>query len=167
MLGILARVYILGMTRWVFHLGPACRHSCLVFSCLALSLCFLLFFCFIVDVFKSTMWSNLQATVPSDDHHLGVLAYSLLDVTSAGRASSTTTKYSMIYARWKCWAHHHNLPAFPAFRYEFTLYLCHLMADAKTVSPIESAVHGIAIVHHLAREQSPSEIRESHLDSGL
>ena len=31
------------------------------------------------------------------------------------------------------------------------------MADAKTVSPIESAIHGIALVHHLAGEQSPSE----------
>ena len=37
------------------------------------------------------MWSNLQAAVPPDDHHLGVLAASLPDVTLAERASSTTT----------------------------------------------------------------------------
>jgi len=31
------------------------------------------------------------------------------------------------------------------------------MADAKTASLIESAVHGIAWAHHLAGERSPSE----------
>ena len=31
------------------------------------------------------------------------------------------------------------------------------MADAKTASSMESAVHGIAWVHHLAGERSPSE----------
>ena len=31
------------------------------------------------------------------------------------------------------------------------------MVDAKTAAPLESAIHGIAWVHHLAGERSPSE----------
>ena len=54
-----------------------------------MSLCFVLFcFYLFVDVFKSAMWSNL----PPEEHHLGVMADSFLDVTLAGRASSTTTQ---------------------------------------------------------------------------
>ena len=48
-------------------------------------------------------------------------------------------------------------PAFPASPYPFALYLRHLKADAKTASSVGSAVHGIAWVHYLAGEQSPSE----------
>ena len=103
------------------------------------------------------MWSNLQAAVPRDDHHLRSLADSLPDVVLAGRAPSTATKYSATYARWKRWARVQCLPAFPASPYHFALYLRHLMAEAKTAAPIESAVHAIAWVHHLAGEQSPSE----------
>ena len=31
---------------------------------------FVFFFFLFVDVFQSAMWSNLQAAVPRDDHHL-------------------------------------------------------------------------------------------------
>ena len=78
---------------------------------------------------------------------------SLPDVTLAGRASSTKTKYSAIYARWKRWAGDHDLPTFTASSYDLALYLRHL-ADAFF---IEFAVRGIAWVHHLAGERSPSE----------
>ena len=78
-------------------------------------------------------------------------------MTLAGRATSTATKYSATYARWKLWARDHDLPAFPAFPYHFALYLRHLMVYAKTTSSIESAVHGIAWVRDLAGERSPSE----------
>lgn len=75
----------------------------------------------------------------------------------AGGASSTKTKYSAIYTRWKRWAHDHDLPALPASPHHFARYLRHLMADAKTAFPIESAVHGMSWVYHLAGERSPSE----------
>ena len=70
---------------------------------------------------------------------------------------STTTKYSATYARWKRWVRDHDLPAFPASPYHFALFLHDLMVDAKMAAPIESAIHGIAWVHHLAGERSPSE----------
>ena len=64
--------------------------------------CFVL--CFYISVWPGdcfpTMWANLQAAVPPDDHHLRVLADSFPDVTLAGRASSTTTKFSAIHASW-------------------------------------------------------------------
>ena len=118
---------------------------------------FLFLFFLFVDVFKSAMWSNLQAAVPRDDFELRLLADSLPDVALAGRAPSTTTKYSATYARWKRWPRDQGLPAFPASPYHFALYLRHLMAEARTAAPIESAVHAIAWVHHLAGERSPSE----------
>ena len=158
MWGILAGVYILAVKEWVFHLGLAFLRSCFVllyhiFLLLCLSLCFLLF----VDVFQSAMWSNLQAAVPRDFLELRSLADSLPDVALAGRAPSTATKYSATYARWKRWARAQGLPAFPASPYHFVLYLRHLIEEAKTAAPIESAVHAISWVHHLAGERSPSE----------
>jgi len=103
------------------------------------------------------MWSNLQAAIPRDDFELRFRADSLPDVALAGRAPNTATKYSATYATWKRWARDQGLPAFPASPYHFALYLHHLMAEAKTAAPIESAVHAIAWVHHLAGERSPSE----------
>ena len=127
----------------------------LLYFCLACVLFVLFCFSFFVDVFKSTMWSNLQAAVPPDEHHFGVLADSLPDLTLAGGASIITTKYSAIYARWKRWAPDHDRPALPASPHHFALYLRRLMADAKTAFPIESAVYGMSWVHHLAGERSP------------
>ena len=140
--------------------------SCFVLSIVlcyhvfAWRVCLFVFFLsfFFVVVFKSAMWSNHQVAVPLvDNHHSRVLADSLPDVSLARRASSTTIKYSVIYARWKRWARDHGLPAFPASPYDFALYLPHLIADAKTTSAIKCAVHSIAWVHHLAGERSPSE----------
>ena len=128
---------------------------CIIYFCSRVCL-FLFFFFFFVDVFKSVMWSNLQAAVPRDDFELRFLADLLPDVALAGRAPSTATKYSATYARWKRWARDQILPAFPASPH-FALYLRHLMAEAKTAAPVESAVHAIALVHHLAGERSPSE----------
>lgn len=102
-------------------------------------LSFFLFF-FLVDVFKSALRSNLRAAIPPDDHHLTALADFLPAVTLAGRTTSTITKYSATYARWKLWACDHDLPAFPASPYHFALCFRHFMADAKTPSPIECAV---------------------------
>ena len=122
--------------------------------------CFMVSYIFVavsVSVFQSAMWSNLQAAVPWDDLELRSLADSLHDVALAGRAPSNATKYSATYARWKRWARAQGLPAFPASPYHFVLYLRHLMEEAKTAAPIESAIHAIAWVHHLAGERSPSE----------
>ena len=103
------------------------------------------------------MWSNLQAAVPRDDYYLKPLADSLPDVALAGRASSTASKYSTSYARWRRWARDQGLPGNPASPYHFALYLRHLMVEAKTAAPIETAVPAIAWVHHLAGERSLSE----------
>ena len=126
-----------------------------IFVAVSVSL-FSSFFLF-VDVFQSAMWSNLQAAVPRDDLELGSLADSLPDVALAGRAPSTATKYSATYARWKRWVLVQGLPVFSASPYHFVLYLRHLMEEAKTAAPTESAVHAISWVHHLAGERSPSE----------
>ena len=47
---------------------------CLAYVCVFFLCRLFLFVFFFLDVFKSTMWSNLQAAVPPNDHHLGPLA---------------------------------------------------------------------------------------------
>ncbi|KAL9964365.1 hypothetical protein ACROYT_G027996 [Oculina patagonica] len=105
------------------------------------------------DVFNFSMWTDLQAPVPEDDDVLSSLANSLPDVALADRAPST----SSTYIRWKSWVRDHGLSAFPASPFHFTLHLRHLMTEAKTASPLESAVHSIAWIHQLSGEPSPTE----------
>ena len=51
----------------------------------------------------------------------------------------------------------HGLTAFPASSFHFAIYLRHLMTEAKTTSPLETAVYGIAWFHLLGGEPSPTE----------
>ena len=115
------------------------------------------FFSYFADVFKSSLWTDLQAAVPQDDDVFSSLANSLRDVALAGRAPSTSSKYSSTYIRWRSSAQDHGLSAFPASPLHFALYLRRLMTEAKTASPLESAVHSIAWIHQLGGEPSPTE----------
>ncbi|KAL9963911.1 hypothetical protein ACROYT_G027466 [Oculina patagonica] len=108
------------------------------------------------DVFNFSMWTDLQAAAPQQGDILSSLANSLPDVALAGRAPSTSSKYSSSYIRWKSWARDHGLSAFPASPFHFALYL-HLMTEAKTASLLESAVHSIAWIHQSGGEPSPTE----------
>ena len=102
----------------------------------------------------SSMWSDLRAAVPQGSGVLHSLVSSLPDVALASRAPSASSKYFSSYNRWKYWAREHGLTAFPASPYHFSIYLRHLMAEAKTASPLESAVHSIAWFHQLGGEPS-------------
>jgi hypothetical protein len=127
------------------------------FSLVILLCVFFFFFSHFADVFNSSMWTDLQAAVPQDDDVLSSLANSLPDVALSGRAPSTSSKYSTTYIRWKSWAQDHGLSSFPASPFHFALYLRHFMTEAKTASPLESAVHSIAWIHQLGGEPSPTE----------
>ena len=109
-------------------------------------------FCFYFeDVFSSTMWSDLRAAVPQGSSALQSLASSLPDVALASRAPSTSSKYVSSYNRWRSWAREHGLTVFPASPFHFAIYLRHLMTEAKTAAPLESAVHSIAWFHQLVK----------------
>ena len=84
------------------------------------------------------------------------LASSLPDVALVSRAPSTSSKYLSSYNRWRSWAQEHGLTVFPASPFHFVIYLRHLMTEAKTVSPLELAVHSITWFHQLGGEPSPS-----------
>ena len=115
-------------------------------------------FClYFADVFSSTMWSDLRAAVPQGSSVLQSLASSLPDVALASRAPSTSSKYFSSYNRWRSWAREHGLTVFPASPFHFAIYLRHLMTEAKTASPLESAVHSITWFHQLGGETSPSD----------
>ena len=51
----------------------------------------------------------------------------------------------------------HGLTAFPASPFHLALYLPHLMTEANTASPLESAVHSLAWMHQLGGEPSPTD----------
>ena len=115
-------------------------------------------FCFyFADFFSSTMWSDLRAAVPQGSSVLLSLASSLPDVALASRAPSTSSEYFSSYNRCRSWSREHGLTVFPASPFHFVIYLPHLMAEAKTASPLESAVHSITWFHQLGGEPSPSD----------
>ena len=87
---------------------------------------------------------DLRAAVPQGDDVLFSPAESSLpDVALASRVPSTSFKYSSTYNRWKSWACDHGLTAFPVSLFHLSLFLRHglLMSEAKTASPLESAIH--------------------------
>ena len=95
--------------------------------------------------------------VPQGAGVLQSLASSLSDVALASRAPSTSSKYFSSYIRWRSWAREHGLSVFPASPFHFAIYLRHLLTEAKTASPLESAVHSITWFHQLGGEPSPSD----------
>ena len=121
-------------------------------------------FCFYFEVvFSSTIWSDLRAVAPQGSGVLQSLASSLPDVAHAlaSRAPSTFSKYFSSYNGWRSWALEPGLTVFPAFPFHFAIYLRHLVTEAKTASPLESAAHSIAWFHQLRGEPSPSVILNS------
>ena len=103
------------------------------------------------------MWSDLRAAVPQGSSALQSLATSLPDVALASRAPSTCSKYFSFYNRWRSSGREHGLTVFPASPFHFAFYLRHLMTEAKTASPLGSAIHSISWFHQLGGEPSPSD----------
>ena len=91
------------------------------------------------DVYNSSMWEELHASIPEGDETLSTIAESPPDVVLAGRTASTSTKHWSSYGRWKSWASLHRLQVFPDSPLHVALYLRFLMSSAKTASPLESA----------------------------
>ena len=89
------------------------------------------------------MWSDLRAAVPQGSSVLQSLASSLPDVALDSRAPNTSSSYN----RWRSWAREYGLTVFTASPFHFAIYLLHLMTEAKTASPMDSAVHSIAWFH--------------------
>ena len=106
-------------------------------------------FCFyFADVSSSAMWSDLRAAVPQESSALQSLASSLPDVALASRAPSTS--YFSSYNRWSSWGREHGLTVFPASPFHFAICLRRFITEAKTTSPLESAVHSITWFHQVA-----------------
>ena len=103
------------------------------------------------------MWSDLRAAFLQGSGVLPSLASSLPDFALASRAPSTSSTHFSSYNRWRSWAREHGLTVFPASLFHFAIYLRHLMTEAKTASPLESAVHSIAWFHQLGGKPSPSD----------
>ena len=117
------------------------------------SLCF-----YFADVFSSTMSSDLRAAVVLQGSGvLQSLPRSLPDAALASRVTSTYAKFFSSYNSWRFWAREHGLTVFPASPFHVAIYLCHFMTEAKTASPLESAVHSISWFNQFGGEPSPSD----------
>ena len=86
------------------------------------------------------------------------LASSLPRVVLNAKARNTKVRYAYGRNRWKTWCKSKigvtYIPAQPMF---VALYLRHLLNSAKTISPIDTAVHSIRWGHSLAGLPSPTE----------
>ena len=111
-------------------------------------------FCgFYLQIF-SALLCGLRAAVPQGSSALQSLASSLPDVALASRAPSICSNYFSFYNRWRSWGREYGLTVFPASPFHFAIYLRHLMTEAKTASPLESAIYTI---HQLGGELSLSD----------
>ena len=126
-------------------------HFCLFLTFYCVCVFFLLLFCGCLPLYCGRIFGLRSSSA------LQSLASSLPDVALASRAPSTSSKYFSSYNRWRSWAREHGLTVFPASLFHFAIYLRHLMTEAKTSSPPESAVHSIAWFHQLGGKPSPSD----------
>ena len=128
-------------------------HCCLF---LLFSVCVCVLFAFILQMFSVLLCGRIFGLrFPRDP-----VLYNPLQVLFrmlCWLAASTSSKYFSSYNRWRSWAWENGLTVFPASPVHFAIYLRHLMTEAKTASPLESAVHSIAWFHQLGGEPSPSD----------
>ena len=122
-------------------------HFCLFLTFYCVCVFFLLLFCRCFPLYYVV---GSSGCVPP-----GIWCFT--DFALASRAPSTFSTHFSSYNKWRSWAREHGLTVFPASPFHFAIYLRHLMTEAKTASPLESAVHSIAWFHQLGGEPSPSD----------
>ena len=149
--------YIFGLTGFVFLLGlavPAFGSFLFVFVLLS---CVCVLSAFILQMFLALLCGRIFGLrFPSDlvfYNPLQVLFRMLLWL-----AELPILPLSIFLLTTDGDLGHENMASvFPASPFRFAFYLRHLMTEAKTASPLESAVHSITWVHQLGGEPSPSD----------
>ena len=93
-----------------------------------------------------------------DDPELTDLAESLPSIVLRSKAPATVKKYAGGFSRWKKWADSkHNIEAFPAKPFQFSLYLAFLTQSANTSAPVEEAVNSLSWAHQMAVVEDPTD----------
>lgn len=75
------------------------------------------------------------------------LAKKLPQVMSSSRAPRTVMKYQAGFSRWQDWAETQQISQLPADPFHVALYLVHLMQEARTASPLVTAVCSLSWMH--------------------
>ena len=153
---VISRVYI-----WAFWLCLSSRFCCS--SVRVIFICFWLFSVCVLSAFIFQMVSALlcgrisEPRFPRDP-----VLYNLLQVLF--RMLRVLAEHPVlppsIFLPTSDWGLGHENMAwqfFPVFPFHFAIYQRHLMTEAKTASPLESAVHSIAWFHLLGGEPSASD----------
>ena len=134
--GIYLGVLVLSFISVLLFQRPG--HFCLFLTFYYVCVCSLCFY--FADVFSSTMSSDLRAAVLQGSGVLQSLPSSLADTALASRVPSTYSNFFSSYNSWRFWAREHGFTVFLVSLFYFAIYLCHLMTEAKTASPLESTV---------------------------
>lgn len=109
----------------------------------------------IADVLNSGIWSEFN--FDTDNKYLTSLHTKLKDTVLIAKASSTTSKYSGGWRRWKDFAHCHQLQVFPVKPVDLALYIQHVANHSISPAPIDTAIYGIRWAHMLAGVISPTD----------
>ncbi|XP_065190681.1 uncharacterized protein LOC135821613 [Sycon ciliatum] len=79
----------------------------------------------------------------------------LPSIMNMSRAPRTVKKYDSAFCRWSKWAERQKVPHLPADPLHVALYLVYIMQDAKTVSPLVSAVWALSWKHDIQGYPDP------------
>ena len=141
--------YVFGHARFVSHIGLAVLAFGSFLFVLGFLGCVCVLFAFILQMFPALLCGRISGPrFPRNPVLYNPLR--VPDVALASRAPSTSSKYFSSYNRWSSWGREHGLTVFPASPSDFAIYLCRLMTESKTASPLESAVHSITWFHQVA-----------------
>ena len=110
------------------------------------------------DIQCSSIWEEILGF---KDPALSRLARALPETMFQARASSTTTKYTRAYQRWKDWVEkEHGGKSFPVSIALFALYLQHLGESTKSHFAVTEAVNAVAWVQRMAGVET---VAQNHL----
>ena len=93
------------------------------------------------------MWKEFSACIP---HGLQRIARQLQSTIIGSRADTTIRSYVGGFKRWKRWAVSNGIPQMPANPFHVAMYLQCLLNDARSPSPIRTAVYSIDWAMQLA-----------------
>ncbi|XP_065195710.1 uncharacterized protein LOC135827114 [Sycon ciliatum] len=100
---------------------------------------------------------ELRAVQVEPTQELVNLSRKIPEVMLASRAPGTVTKYLSTFQRWQEWASSQEIPSVPAESWHICLYVVKLLQEARTASPITSAICALAWSHKVRGLPDPTD----------
>ena len=100
---------------------------------------------------------ELRAVQAKPTQELVNLSRKIPEVMLVSRAPGTVTKYLSTFQRWQEWASSQEIPSVPAESWHICLYVVKLLQEARTASPITSAICAMAWSHKVRGIPDPTD----------